>query len=91
MGSAFSSLRRRAKKSQISLSQSNFFIEMNLFPKNNVIAEHPEVVRQGFETLKEYVEKGRSTPGPKADNHEGRNWWKLLPWDENGEPTFDWQ
>jgi hypothetical protein len=36
------------------------------------------------ETLRGYVEKGRSTPGEPQKNHNDDIWWEGLPWDPEG-------
>ncbi len=46
----------------------------------NLRTEHPEMVSQLTAELRELIEQGRSTPGPKQPNHGGKNWWKGLPW-----------
>jgi len=46
----------------------------------NLIADHPEVVKELTSLLRRVVEKGRSTPGAPQKNHGGATWWKGLPW-----------
>jgi arylsulfatase A-like enzyme len=48
--------------------------------QNNVADEHPRRVKQMRAQLKRFVERGRSTPGPAQNNHNGRNTWPTLPW-----------
>jgi len=45
----------------------------------NVVAEHPEVVKQLTAILRRFVERGRSTPGPAQANTGGTSW-PGLPW-----------
>lgn len=47
---------------------------------NNLIEKYPEVVAELTKILREYVEKGRSTPGTPQKNHNGAIWWNGLPW-----------
>ncbi|PHS17460.1 MAG: arylsulfatase [Blastopirellula sp.] len=49
----------------------------------NLQAEHPELVTQLTEELRQIIEQGRSTPGAKQPNHAGATWWKGLPWDKD--------
>lgn len=54
---------------------------------NNLIATHPEVVKELTATLRRYIETGRSTPGRPQKNYGGAIWWRGLPWDRpNREP-----
>jgi hypothetical protein len=47
-----------------------------------VAAQFPGIVQQMTESLKKYIESGRSTPGPQQSNDDGQKWWSLLPWDK---------
>lgn len=47
----------------------------------NVQSEHPEIVQELTADLRRMVEQGRTTPGPRQPNHDGRRWWSGLPWD----------
>ncbi|MGY8771077.1 MAG: sulfatase family protein [Pirellulales bacterium] len=47
---------------------------------NNLQADHPEIVIQLTEELRQIIEQGRSTPGAKKPNHAGATWWNGLPW-----------
>lgn len=49
--------------------------------KNNVYAEHPEVVKELKELMIKYVKEGRSTPGASQKN-DGPEVWKQLSWME---------
>jgi len=49
---------------------------------NNLIEKHPEMVAKLMEILREYIEKGRSTPGAPQKNHNGATWWNGLPWEK---------
>ncbi|MAG56788.1 MAG: arylsulfatase [Planctomycetes bacterium] len=46
----------------------------------NLFAKHPEVVKRLTADLRGVIERGRSTPGPKQENHAGGIWWNRLPW-----------
>ncbi|BDS05543.1 arylsulfatase [Oceaniferula spumae] len=46
----------------------------------NLLAEHPEVVKNMTAVLRKFVEDGRSTPGAAQKNHNGEIWWRHLPW-----------
>ena len=45
-----------------------------------LFAEHPEIVAELKADLRRIVENGRSTPGPKQPNHDGKVHWLNLPW-----------
>jgi len=47
--------------------------------QSNLCDKKPEIVEELRAILKEYVEKGRSTPGA-AQTNEGPKHWKQLPW-----------
>jgi arylsulfatase A-like enzyme len=47
--------------------------------QNNLYDKRPEIVEELLAILKEYVEKGRSTPGAPQKN-EAPEHWKQLPW-----------
>jgi arylsulfatase A-like enzyme len=47
--------------------------------QTNLCDKKPEIVEELRAILKEYVEKGRSTPGTRQKN-EGPKHWKQLPW-----------
>ena len=47
----------------------------------NLQSAHPELVEEITADLKRIIEEGRSTPGPKQNNHDGKTWWPGLPWD----------
>ena len=47
--------------------------------QTNLCDKKPEIVEELCAILKEYVEKGRSTPGA-AQTNEGPKHWKQLPW-----------
>ena len=49
--------------------------------KNNVYAEHPEVVKELKDLMIKYVKEGRSTPGTPQKN-AGPEVWKQLSWME---------
>lgn len=49
--------------------------------KNNVYAEHPEVVKELKDLMIKYVKEGRSTPGTPQKN-DGPGVWKQLSWME---------
>ncbi len=49
--------------------------------KNNVYAEHPEVVKELKDLMIKYVKEGRSTPGAPQKN-DGPEVWKQLSWME---------
>lgn len=49
--------------------------------KNNVYAEHPEVVKELKDLMIKYVKEGRSTPGTPQKN-DGPEVWKQLSWME---------
>lgn len=49
--------------------------------KNNVYAEHPEVVQELKDLMIKYVKEGRSTPGTSQKN-DGPEVWKQLSWME---------
>ncbi len=46
----------------------------------NLQADYPEIVEQLTAELRQVIEQGRSTPGPKQSNHAGAKWWPDLPW-----------
>lgn len=47
--------------------------------RNNVVADHPELVERLRHWLREIVKNGRSTPGPKQKN-EGISVWRTISW-----------
>jgi arylsulfatase A-like enzyme len=47
--------------------------------RTNLYDKKPEILEELRAILKEYVEKGRSTPGP-AQTNEGPKHWEQLPW-----------
>jgi arylsulfatase A-like enzyme len=47
--------------------------------QNNLYEQHPEIVEELLAILKEYVAKGRSTPGTPQKN-DGPAHWDQLPW-----------
>ena len=49
--------------------------------KNNVYAEHLEVVKELKDLMIKYVKEGRSTPGTPQTN-DGPEVWKQLSWME---------
>lgn len=49
--------------------------------KNNLYAEHPEVVKELKDLMIKYVKEGRSTPGTPQKN-DGPEVWKQLSWME---------
>jgi arylsulfatase A len=49
----------------------------------NLQAEYPDVVQQLTAELRQVIEQGRSTPGPKQPNHAGEQWWQGLPWERD--------
>ncbi len=54
----------------------------------NLSAEHPEIVEDFRSILRRYVEQGRSTPGPRQKNHDGKVYWNPLPWQNpNRDPS----
>lgn len=46
----------------------------------NLQAEHPDIVAQLTQALRQSIEQGRTTPGPTQANHAGAVWWPDLPW-----------
>lgn len=46
----------------------------------NLHQKHPEIVQQLTQDLRDLVEAGRSTPGPRQENHGGKLSWPGLPW-----------
>ena len=46
----------------------------------NLQADYPQVVQQLTADLRQVIQQGRSTPGPKQPNHAGATWWPGLPW-----------
>ncbi|TWU38372.1 sulfatase family protein [Novipirellula artificiosorum] len=50
--------------------------------RSNLQASHPELVQQLTEELRQIIERGRSTPGPKQPNHADVSWWAGLPWEK---------
>jgi len=48
-------------------------LEADIAEKNNVYAEHPDVVKRLTKLMKQYIKKGRSTPGARQKN-EGKIW-----------------
>jgi arylsulfatase A len=46
----------------------------------NIINAHPELVGQLTQLMKTFIEDGRSTPGEKQLNHDGKNSWRQLSW-----------
>ncbi|TWU31414.1 sulfatase family protein [Novipirellula artificiosorum] len=49
----------------------------------NLQADHPDIVQQLTADLRQVIEEGRSTPGPKQPNHAGAQWWQGLPWERD--------
>ena len=47
---------------------------------NNVQGRYPEKKRQLRQLLKQYIERGRSTPGPEQSNWKGQTRWEQLSW-----------
>ena len=45
----------------------------------NVHTQHPEIVEQLTAVFRQFVENGRSTPGPKQANYHGTHW-ETIPW-----------
>jgi len=41
---------------------------------NNLHSKHPKVVERLTAVFRQFVENGRSTPGPKQANHHGTHW-----------------
>ncbi len=58
--------------------------DLSVDPKEtkNQLTKHPKIVKELTAILREYIEKGRSTPGAPQKNHDGAIWWKGLPWDQ---------
>ncbi len=75
---------KKAKKKGLPPVQL-YNLEKDPDESTNLQSKHPERVEQLKSTLKEYVERGRSTPGSKQSNHKGKVSWKLLPWREKPE------
>ena len=50
--------------------------------QTNLYEQRPEVVQELTAILRRYVEEGRSTPGSKQLNHNGKVHWRQLPWKE---------
>lgn len=50
----------------------------------NLQAQKPEIVKQLTKTLRQTIERGRSTPGPNQPNHDNALWWSGLPWAKPG-------
>lgn len=50
---------------------------------DNLQSDYPEIVERLTAGLRQVIERGRSTPGPKQPNHAGAGWWPGLPWDQN--------
>jgi arylsulfatase A len=46
---------------------------------NNLHSKHPKVVERLTAVFRQFVENGRSTPGPKQPNHHGTHW-ESIPW-----------
>ena len=57
------------------------FYDLDTDPKesNNLHSKHPEIVEQLTAVFRQFVENGRSTPGPKQANHHGTHW-ETIPW-----------
>ncbi len=51
-----------------------FNLDQDPREQTNVYADHPEIVRQLGEMLKQQILNGRSTPGPAQPNTGGNNW-----------------
>ncbi len=49
---------------------------------DNVFADHPEIVEALTTKMTEFVDTGRSTPGPPQQNHNGENRWEQVNWVE---------
>ena len=54
-------------------------LEIDPKEQNNLYEQHPEIVEELLAILKEYVAKGRSTPGTPQKN-DGPAHWGQLPW-----------
>jgi hypothetical protein len=54
-------------------------LEADIGERNNIIADHPELVDSMKQLLTHYVENGRSTPGEKQPN-TGASKWQQLWW-----------
>ncbi len=56
-----------------------FDLEKDLGETTNLNVQHPEIVRELGELLKQQILNGRSTPGPAQQNTGGNNW-RQLAW-----------
>lgn len=54
-------------------------LEVDIGERNNVVADHPDVVESMKQLLTQYVANGRSTPGEKQPN-TGTSKWQQLWW-----------
>ncbi len=52
---------------------------------NNLHDKHPEVLSDLSATLRRYIEEGRSTEGPRQENHNGEVHWTNVPWEKPSE------
>ena len=63
-----------------------YALEMDIAERNNVYAQHPDVVRQLRDLLIRYIREGRSTPGQPQKN-TGAEYWEQLHWMEETSMT----
>lgn len=54
-------------------------LEEDIGETNNVIGQYPELAKELRDTLKRYVENGRSTPGERQSNN-GQRIWETVEW-----------
>jgi arylsulfatase A-like enzyme len=57
-------------------------LQTDLSEFHNVYEDHPDIVQAFTEKMTQYVDQGRSTPGPAQQNHNGENRWKQVNWVE---------
>lgn len=53
----------------------------------NLNEQYPEIVLELTQTLRRYIEQGRSTPGPRQDNDSKGIHWKNVPWENPSSPS----
>lgn len=69
-------LPKNKKKDEFAL----YDLENDVKETTNVAAAHPELVQQMTAALRQYVERGRSTPGPDQPYVDDKRWRRSFPW-----------
>ncbi len=57
-----------------------FNLETDIAETTNLIDERPEVAERLIDLMRDYIKRGRSTPGPDQQNDTYEDWPQLAPW-----------